>query len=615
MNDTKAKVVRLSTGIVAAAVFFLLIAGALVTSTESGLAVPDWPLSYGRFMPPMVGGIFYEHGHRLVAAAVSTLVGLQMAVLLWGEKRRALRRAGVLAFAAILCQAILGGLTVIFLLPPAVSSAHAGLAEIVFALTACLAWTTARRWTSGAIVEDVSPSDGPLLASAYRLTLAAAGAVYVQILLGAVMRHTGAGLAIPDFPLAFGSLVPAASSFARRGVPIHFAHRLGAIAVTVLVGLAARRLHTLRKACPALASLGAAWIALLVVQLTLGAFSIWSKKAVAVTTAHLAVGALCWLTGVLAAVTLAKCRTVAGVNSAPERRRDALKTPQRLGDYLELTKPRITLFVVMTAFVGFVAGTKGPLSGIDFLLLAHTLVGTALVASGTSAFNQVSEVELDGRMGRTSSRPLPSGRLPVRNAALFAGALSILGVAELYFFTNPLTALLAAITLVSYVGLYTPLKTISPVSTLVGAVPGALPPLGGFTAAHGAIAGPGLALFAILFLWQMPHFFAIGWRHRVDYGRAGVRILPTLDPTGRSTGWSALAYCLALLPASLLPALFGTAGSVYAVGALCLSLIFLAASFRFALQTTDERALTLFLVSIAWLPAVLLLLVADRITG
>ncbi|HSB36529.1 MAG TPA: COX15/CtaA family protein, partial [Thermoanaerobaculia bacterium] len=243
MNQRKDSIVRRTARLVAAAVFLLLIAGALVTSTESGLAVPDWPLSYGRLMPPMVGGILYEHGHRMIAALVSLFVGLQMGVLLWGEKRKAVRRLGVAAFAAILAQALLGGLTVLFLLPPAVSSAHAGLAQIVFALTAAIAWTTSRAWTSGAIVEGVSAPDGERLDRAFKLASLAALATYAQILLGAVVRHTGAGLAIPDFPLSFGRLAPTAAELASRGVAIAFAHRAFALVAALLV----------------LAALGAAW--------------------------------------------------------------------------------------------------------------------------------------------------------------------------------------------------------------------------------------------------------------------------------------------------------------------------------------------------------------------
>jgi protoheme IX farnesyltransferase len=284
-----------------------------------------------------------------------------------------------------------------------------------------------------------------------------------------------------------------------------------------------------------------------------------------------------------------------------------------VSSYVALTKPRITLFVVMTAFVGFVAGTKGPLSGMDAVLLLHTLLGTALVASGTSAFNQVWEKELDGRMERTAARPLPSGRLPLAGAALFAGALSVVGLVELLLFTNGITTALAAFTLVSYVCVYTPMKTRSPASTIVGAIPGALPPLGGYTAAAGALGLPGLALFAILFVWQLPHFFAIGWRHRVDYAKAGVVILPVIDPTGRSTARQTLLWTAVLLPVSLLPSLVGTAGFAYAFGAFAMTLLFLASSLRFARDISDGRARSLFLASIGWLPAILVLLVLDRV--
>ena len=289
------------------------------------------------------------------------------------------------------------------------------------------------------------------------------------------------------------------------------------------------------------------------------------------------------------------------------------RNPSALSSYVALTKPRITLFVVMTAFVGFVAGTKGPLSGIDATLLLHTLVGTALVASGTSAFNQVWEKDLDGRMKRTADRPLPSGRLSMAGAALFAGALSVVGLVELLLFTNGITTALAAFTLVSYVCVYTPMKTRSPASTIVGAIPGALPPLGGYTAAAGALGLPGLALFAILFVWQLPHFFAIGWRHRVDYAKAGVVILPVVDPTGRSTARQTLLWTAVLLPVSLLPSLVGTAGFAYAFGAFVMTLLFLASSLRFARDISDGRARSLFLASIGWLPAILVLLVLDRV--
>lgn len=290
-----------------------------------------------------------------------------------------------------------------------------------------------------------------------------------------------------------------------------------------------------------------------------------------------------------------------------------VKGSSKARDLFELTKPRITFFVLITAFVGFALGLRGPLASMDVTLLLHTLCGVALVASGTSAFNQLWERDLDKRMARTANRPLPAGRLTPAEAFALAASLSVLGVAQLFVFVNALTALLAALTLTSYVLVYTPLKTRSTLSTLVGAVPGALPPLGGFTAAHGSIEAPGLALFAMLFLWQMPHFFAIGWRHRKDYGEAGMRILATADPSGRSTGRQSFLYCVSLLPVSLLPTFLGSAGYIYGAGALLLSGVFLASGARFLERTNDAEAKRLFLASIAWLPAVLLLLVLDRI--
>ena len=286
-----------------------------------------------------------------------------------------------------------------------------------------------------------------------------------------------------------------------------------------------------------------------------------------------------------------------------------------LADLLELTKPRITVFVVLTAFLGFAAGTQGPLAGIDAVLLFHTLLGTALVASGTSAFNEIAEVDLDRRMARTATRPLPAGRLPLAEAIAFALLLSLLGVGELWYFANGVTAFLAALTLTSYVFVYTPMKTRSPLSTIVGAVPGALPPLGGYTAAAGALGAPGLALFAILFLWQMPHFYAIGWRHREDYGAAGFRILSTVDPTGRSSARHALAFGLLLVPVSLLPTFLGTAGLAYGAGALLLTAWFAGTAIRFYRETTDAAAKSMFLASIAWLPAIVVLLLVDRVAG
>jgi cytochrome c oxidase assembly protein subunit 15 len=309
-------VLRLATRGVAFGVFVLLVAGALVTSTESGLAVPDWPLSYGKVMPPMVGGILYEHGHRLVAAAVSTLVGLELgALLLFLEGRRAVKVLAAAAFGAIVLQAVLGGLTVLFLLPPAISSAHAALAEIVFALAAVVALMCSRTWDE---LRNLS-SNGAKVRSAFQWTLIATAAIYVQIVLGAVMRHTGAGLAIPDFPAAFGGLWPSADELQRRGVGLHLAHRVGAVVVLALVLAAVRALARLSAVSPVFAGFAAAWTGLVAIQILLGALSIWSGKAPPLTAAHLAGGALCWVVGVLATACVGACRNRPNAVSSPSR--------------------------------------------------------------------------------------------------------------------------------------------------------------------------------------------------------------------------------------------------------------------------------------------------------
>ena len=309
------KPVRVSTRTVAVSVFLLLVAGALVTSTGSGLAVPDWPLSYGKLMPPMVGGILYEHGHRMIAATVATMVGLQILVLGFGRADRTTFRLGLAAFGAILAQAVLGGMTVLFLLPPAISSAHAGLAQIVFALTATIALRTSLFWARFTAEAPRAAASEGALAKASRLALWAAGATWVQIMLGAIVRHTGAGLAIPDWPLSFGKVVPTGADWAASGVLAHFAHRTFAWAVAALVVAAAFALRRL-GGVPGLRALARLWLALLAAQVTLGATSVWTAKAVWATSAHLAVGGLLWITGVLAAVLLAR---LGALSTAPVR--------------------------------------------------------------------------------------------------------------------------------------------------------------------------------------------------------------------------------------------------------------------------------------------------------
>ena len=268
--------------------------------------------------------------------------------------------------------------------------------------------------------------------------------------------------------------------------------------------------------------------------------------------------------------------------------------------------------MLLTAAAGFYLGSRG---SVNLWLLAHTLFGTALVASGTNAFNQLRERDVDARMRRTRNRPLPSGRLSPRAAGVFAAAISLAGVCYLGLLVNLLTAGLAALTLVSYVFLYTPLKAKTSLNTLIGAVPGALPIVGGWTAAGGGIDTAAWALFGILFLWQLPHFLALAWIYRDDYRRGGLAMLSVEDPDGRRTGRMILLYALALLPVSLLPTLVGVTGAVYFFGALACSVAYAAVGAGMLPAATERRAWRLFIASIIYLPALLTLMVLDKAAG
>lgn len=284
----------------------------------------------------------------------------------------------------------------------------------------------------------------------------------------------------------------------------------------------------------------------------------------------------------------------------------------RFAVFAELIKLRLTLFVLLTTVVGFYMHHQGP---SNYTLLLHVLIGTGLVASGAQALNQFLEKEHDAKMVRTAQRPLPSGRLRPELALLYGGAASVIGLLYLAFGVNLLTSVLGAVTLVSYVLVYTPLKRVTPLNTIVGAVPGALPPLMGWTAVGGDIAHislQGWSLVAILVFWQLPHFLAIAWMYREDYARAGFVMLPLGDDTGARTSQHALSYTLGLLPVSLAPFVLKMAGGIYLGGALLLGLLFLWCALAFARHRTEQAARRLFYCSLIYLPLLLGLMIFDK---
>ena len=289
--------------------------------------------------------------------------------------------------------------------------------------------------------------------------------------------------------------------------------------------------------------------------------------------------------------------------------RPRLSVRERAAAYAELTKPRITFLIVLTSAAGFVLGSRGP---VDYVTLLSALLGIGLLSSGIATLNQYAERDLDGLMRRTANRPLPAGRLAPWEALAFGAATTILAEIYLLVFVNPLSALLGLTVIAGYLFAYTPLKTRTSLSTLVGAFPGAVPPLIGWAAARGSLSLEGWVLFAILFLWQFPHFLAIAWMYREDYSRAGILMLPVVEPNGRVTAQQIVVYTLMLLPVSLLPVALGMAGRVYLYGAIVLGLLFLYSSLRAAFSMSRQQARRLLLASVLYLPLLFILMVLNR---
>lgn len=285
-------------------------------------------------------------------------------------------------------------------------------------------------------------------------------------------------------------------------------------------------------------------------------------------------------------------------------------TPGLASDLLELAKPRITALVTLTTAAGFAVAI--PYGAFPWALFAHAVIGTALVSGGSAALNQLVERELDARMRRTARRPLPAGRRTPSLAAAWGSLLAVAGTLQLALYVNLLTAAVALATLVCYVAVYTPMKTRTAFATVVGAVPGAAPPVIGWTAATGELGLGAWLLFALLFLWQLPHFLSIAWLYREDYRRAGMHLLTIDDPDSRRTARQTVVWTVALLPVSLMPAAVGLGGLLYLGGAAAAGVAFLAASVAFARAPRVESARRLLLVSVVYLPAVLGVMVADH---
>lgn len=571
MNDRPSSAAPFRFALALAAATLLLIGlGGLVTSTHSGLTVPDWPLSYGRLMPRLVGGILFEHGHRLAATLVGLLT-IVTAIVFRKDPRAWLRRTAWAALGLVILQGVFGGLTVLLKLPQPVSIVHATLAQTFFCLTVALAVWTSPLWKREPAA-DAGGTDIPLP----HIALLLVASLYAQLILGATVRHTGHALSF---------------------------HLVNAGLILLWIGWSFHRLSLSHAREKDLWAVAGGIAAVFAVQCLLGLLALlsflgpgwpvhpWSS--VGWATAHVVTGAL--LLGLSVALALLSWRRFPGAFNG-----------DRLRDYVSLTKPGITLMAALTALAGFLLASRG---AVSLGRLGHTALGTLLVSAGACALNMLIERDRDALMARTGDRPLPARRVSP-GEALFLGALLLLGgVAYLGFFVNGLTAGLAAATAAVYLYAYTPLKKISAVNTLVGAVAGALPPVFGWSAAADRLElGAGI-LFGILFFWQFPHFFALAWLYREDYSRAGFVVLPVVQPDGRGTSLHALLGALALLAVSWAPVWAGRGTGAYAVLATALGAALVALGFHFHRDRTTRRARRLFLASVVYLPVLLTALV------
>lgn len=578
---------------IAIATALLVFVGATITTTGSGLAVPDWPLSFGQVNPTMVGGVYYEHGHRLVASGVGFLV---LVGAFWASYIRAhaiVRRLALLALGLVIFQGLLGGLTVLMRLPTAVSVAHGTVAQLFFCTTLALVW-----WTTGAFVK-AEPSisgqaGGNLRVASYGMT----GLVFMQLLIGALMRHMGAGLVIPDFPTSLGRLIPPMNSAA---IAVNFTHRVMACMVLLMACLLVARIFRYHSDAKPLPGLGVALVVLILIQGTLGAFTVWSGRGFWQTCLHVMNGAL--VLGTAFSISLWVRRLTARQKTVPSADEVGASLPAARvkdvsrEDWKELTKARLVTMSVFTALCGFLLGG----TGYSWTGLLVTVVGVSLLGAGSGMLNHVVEVETDARMERTKNRPLPSGRVDIALAERTGGMLVAAGTLVLGLW-QPWAGILAFAAFASYVLLYTPMKKYSPSCTVVGAVPGALPVLIGYVARTGALDLGGMILFSILFLWQLPHFMAIAWLCRDDYAKAGLPMVTVIDPKGTLASSQILIYCLALIPVSLAPTLVGMTGPVYFYSALVLGVIYLYAGMLLCMERTVQRARKLLLTSVVYLP-------------
>ena len=584
----------------AIATYVLIAVGGLVRATDSGLGCPDWPLCFGSWMPPADLHAWIEHSHRLVAAvAVGPLVGAVALIAVFTARRRdrPLLVAAVAAGVLVIVQALLGGQVVIQQLRAELVTAHLAMALTVLALTLVIA----DRAVGGSL---------PLPGRGAPTGLAAltGAAVFAQMLLGSWVSGTGAGLAFADFPLMDGRVWPQIGADAEL---VQAAHRGLALVVGVLVVLTARRVRRTFDA-PYPRRLAGLAVILVGVQLALGAANVWSRLSALFVVPHLAVGAALWAIAVLLYLAVRREPVRRPVGEARLVEGGAAGAGNTLRAYVALTKPRIIELLLVTTVPTMVLAQGGGLPSV--WLMAAVVLGGTLAAGGANAINMYLDRDIDDLMRRTRHRPLPRHAVAPAHALAFGVALSLVSIAWLTVTVNLLSALLAASAIAFYVFVYTLwLKRSTPQNIVIGGAAGCVPVLVAWAAVTNTVEVPALVLFAIVFYWTPPHFWALALRYRGDYAAASVPMLPVVRGEAE-TARQIVLYTLLLVAVSLLLFPAARMGLIYLVAALALGAGFVWYALRVQRNAGDGRAaIQLFRFSISYLTLLFAAVAADSL--
>ncbi|TMB56642.1 MAG: protoheme IX farnesyltransferase [Chloroflexi bacterium] len=580
------------------ATYVLIVAGGLVRATGSGLGCPDWPLCFGDWIPPADLNAWIEHSHRLIAAvAVGPLVGAVALITIFTSRRndRPMLIAALVAGVLVVVQALLGGQVVIQQLRAELVTAHLAMALTVLALTILIA----DRASAGPLPARAAAGPGALIG-------VTAAAVFAQMLLGSWVTGSRAGLAYTDFPLMDGSLLPAVTAVSQG---VQLAHRALAVVVLLLVAWTAWRVRREVSEPPA-RRLAAIAVGLVALQVVLGAANVWSRLSALFVVPHLAVGALLW--AILVWLWLSVRRQPAGVPAPAEAQRlERPSTVDTLRAYVALTKPRIIELLLVTTVPTMVLAQRGLPS---IWLIGAVMVGGTLAAGGANAINMYLDRDIDDVMRRTRHRPLPRHAVAPRPALVFGVALSAISLAWLAITVNLLSTLLAGSAIAFYVFVYTLwLKRTTPQNIVIGGAAGCVPVLVAWAAVTGRVEVPALVLFAIVFYWTPPHFWALALRYKGDYAAARVPMLPVVRGEAE-TARQIVLYTVLLVAVSLL--LFPTAGMglIYLVTALVLGAAFVWYALRVRRDAADGRAaIRLFRFSIGYLTILFAAVAADSL--